>query len=189
LSRTSYAIWKWRRGKRNSWIQKNELATGLTRTSYAIWKWRKEKEIAECKKMNKPMHCLKLHMRYENEEEKKEIGEWEKMNKQLDCLKLHMRYESEGEEKEIGEWEKMNKQKSWRISSYIWSKVVVCDSDIRNFIQIRPTQQWSSFSRMILWWSDCSASTTVLQQLTSNVKWIVYDEKKSLSKLLRQLFK
>ena len=134
------------------------------------------------------MDCHKLHMRYENEGKEKEIAECKKMNKAIDCLKLHMRYESEGEEKEIGEWEKKNKQKHWRISSYIWSRVVVCDSDIRNFIQIRLTQQWSSFSRMILWWSDCSASTTVLQQLTSNVKWIVCDEKKSLSKLLRQLF-
>ena len=83
----------------------------------------------------------------------------------------------------------MNKAKQWRISRYIWSKLVVRDSDITIFVQIRLTQQWSSFSRMILWWSDCSASMIVLLQLTSNVKWIVCDEKKKgLSKLLRQLY-
>lgn len=80
-------------------------------------------------------------------------------------------------------------RKDWLVSCYIWDKLVVCDSDITFFVQIRLTQQWSSFSRMMLWWSDCSASTTVFVQLTSNVKDIIYDENKtSLSKLLRQLF-
>ena len=82
----------------------------------------------------------------------------------------------------------MNKQKRWRISRSIWSKLVVCDSDVTKFVQIRLTQQWSSFSRMILWWSDCSASAIVLLQSTSNVKCMVCDERKRLSKLLRQLF-
>ena len=92
----------------------------------------------------------------------------------------------ERKKKYVNEKEK-NKAKHWRISLYIWSKLITLDSDITIFVQIRLTQQWSSFSRMILWWSDCSASMIVLLQLTSNVKWIVYDEKKSLSKLLRQL--
>ena len=70
---------------------------------------------------------------------------------------------------------------------YIWNKLVVRESDITIFVQIQSTHQWSSFSRMILWWSDCSASASVFVQLTSNVvKSSLYMMKKSLSKLLRQ---
>ena len=72
----------------------------------------------------------------------------------------------------------MNKQKHWPISRYIWSKLVVCESRITIFVQIRFTQQWSSFSRMILWWSECSVTITVFLQLSSNVIDVLYDEKK-----------
>ena len=43
----------------------------------------------------------------------------------------------------------------------IWNKLIVCESDKRFFVQIRLAYQWSCFSRMILWWSNCSASMTV----------------------------
>ena len=64
----------------------------------------------------------------------------------------------------------MNKQKDCRISRSIWNKLYVLDPYRRIFVQIRLTQQWSSFSMMILWWSDCLASTTVFLQSISNVK-------------------
>ena len=92
-------------------------------------------------------------------------------------------------EKEIREYDKLNKRIDWPISRYIWYSVSSGESYIETFVQIRLTQQWSSFSRMILWWSDCSASMIVYTQLFSNVILLVYDEKKSLSKLLRQLLK
>ena len=116
---------------------------------------------------------------------KKKRNSWMKiMNKQILWLDfiLYMKV------KERNSWmEKMNKRKHRRISRYIWNKLNVCDSDITFFVQIRLAQQWSSFSRMMLWWSDCSASITVLIQLCSNVKNLYMMKKKSLSKLLRQL--
>ena len=58
------------------------------------------------------------------------------------------------------------------------NKLRVCHSGITFFVQIRLTHQWSSFSRMMLWWSDCSASITVFIQLISNVNKLYMMKKK-----------
>ena len=86
----------------------------------------------------------------------------------LFILILYMRMK---ERKKWNSWMiKMNKQKHWPISLYIYNKLVVCESDITIFVQIRLTEEWSCFSRMMLWWSVGSASTVVLIQCISNVK-------------------
>ena len=60
----------------------------------------------------------------------------------------------------------------------------ICDPDIAVFVLTLSTEQWSCFSRMMLWWSGCSAGTVVLMQLTSNVKSSYMILWKSSSKLL-----
>ena len=83
-------------------------------------------------------------------------------------------------EKKIADRKNLNQQKVWLNFGYICSKLKVDESRITKVVHIRLTQQWSSFSRMMLWWSDCSASTAVLMQLNSNVKYILYDYKKEV---------
>lgn len=108
------------------------------------------------------------------------IVEWCEPNKEqhasiLSCYIIYVRiYRTKRrKEKEIDEYEHIytyvRHQKHGRMCCYIWNKLVVHESDITIFVQIPLTHQWSSFSRMILWWSDCSASASVFVQLTSNV--------------------
>ena len=61
---------------------------------------------------------------------------------------------------------------------------LVCDLDIAVFVLTLLTEQWSCFSRMMLWWSGCSASAVVLMQFTGNVKSSHTIVWKSSSKLL-----
>jgi hypothetical protein len=82
-----------------------------------------------------------------------------------------------------------NKPNDCLISRYIWNNRFVCDPGITIFVQIRLTQQWSSFSRMMLWWSECSASMTVLIQSCSNVKSVVYDEEEEFVEAASSTFR
>jgi len=62
-------------------------------------------------------------------------------------------------------------------------------------VPVRLTEGWSCFSRMMLWWSDCSAAAVLMQLAMCNNKYvhITYETscvvERSLSKLLRQLLK
>ena len=93
---------------------------------------------------------------------------------------LHIQYEVDMKEKNLQTKKKWASKIFCSFLAYIWNKVLVCEYGITIVVQIRLTHQWSSFSRMILWWSDGSASMTVLKQLCSNMKSIVYDGKKKL---------
>ena len=62
-------------------------------------------------------------------------------------------------------------------------------------VPVRLTEGWSCFSRMMLWWSDCSAAAVLMQLAMCNNKYVhtTYETscvvERSLSKLLRQLWK
>jgi len=121
------------------------------------------------KNLNKQidLFILILYMRMK---ERKRNSWMKNSNKQIDLfiLILYMRMK---EGKKWNSWMiKMNKQKHWPISRYNYNKLLVCESDITIFVQIRLTEEWSCFSRMMLWWSVGSASTVVLIQCISNVK-------------------
>ncbi len=64
-----YIIWKWRIGKRNTWIRENESKEWLDSTSSYIWKWNKGK------KMNRQIDKLTFMSLYENETKKNEVAE------------------------------------------------------------------------------------------------------------------
>ena len=60
--------------------------------------------------------------------------------------------------------------KKFVISTFAWeSKLVVVEPDIWLFALVCLTVQWSCRSMLMLWWSDSSATTTVLMQWYSSV--------------------
>ncbi len=63
---------------------------------------------------------------------------------------FHIIYESGGmKKKEIADWEENNKSKHFLLPRYTWKKLIVCDSDVTIFVQIRLTQECSSFTILI----------------------------------------
>ena len=158
----SYKTWKFSLENRKLLSIKKKSAKLVDSLSYIVWRWREKNEYCWVEKKSQQNWSTHFHTKYKNLARKSKTGEYKKKpSKMVDSLSyIIWRWRKENEYCWV---EKMSQQIDWLISRYIWDKLYVCESDITFFVQIRLTQEWSSFSRMMLWWSDCSASMTMLK--------------------------